>query len=66
MLIENNIADAVDFFHMDALSSTVALNPTSAVKKNAPDHYFIVSRCSATVSNKFGNFAPPPSNVVSH
>jgi transposase len=25
MLIENNIADAVDFFHMDALSSTVAL-----------------------------------------
>jgi hypothetical protein len=25
MLIENNIADAVDFFHMDSLSSTVAL-----------------------------------------
>jgi len=25
MLIENNIADAVDFFHMDALSSTVPL-----------------------------------------
>lgn len=25
MLIENNISDAVDFFHMDALSSTVAL-----------------------------------------
>jgi hypothetical protein len=25
MIIENNIADAVDFFHMDALSSTVAL-----------------------------------------
>lgn len=25
MLIENNIADAVDFFHMDALSSVVAL-----------------------------------------
>jgi len=25
MLIENNIADAIDFFHMDALSSTVAL-----------------------------------------
>lgn len=25
MLIENNIADTVDFFHMDALSSTVAL-----------------------------------------
>jgi transposase len=25
MLVENNIADAVDFFHMDALSSAVAL-----------------------------------------
>lgn len=25
MLIENNIADAIDFFHMDALSSTVAM-----------------------------------------
>ena len=25
MLIENNIADAVNFFHMDALSSAVAL-----------------------------------------
>jgi transposase len=25
MLIENNIADSIDFFHMDALSSTVAL-----------------------------------------
>jgi hypothetical protein len=25
MIIENNIADAIDFFHMDALSSTVAL-----------------------------------------
>jgi len=25
MLIENNIADAIDFFHMDALSSTVPL-----------------------------------------
>ena len=26
MLIENGIADAIDFFHMDALSSAVALN----------------------------------------
>lgn len=25
MIIENNIADAIDFFHMDALSTTVAL-----------------------------------------
>jgi len=25
MIIENNIADAIDFFHMDALSSTVAM-----------------------------------------
>jgi len=25
MLIENNIADGIDFFHMDALSSAVAL-----------------------------------------
>jgi hypothetical protein len=25
MLIENNIEDAIDFFHMDALSSAVAL-----------------------------------------
>ena len=25
MLIENNIADGVDFFHMDALSSAVAM-----------------------------------------
>lgn len=25
MIIENNIADAIDFFHMDALSSVVAL-----------------------------------------
>ena len=26
MLIENGLADAVDFFHLDALSSAVALN----------------------------------------
>ncbi|MBW1707410.1 MAG: hypothetical protein JRJ86_19990 [Deltaproteobacteria bacterium] len=25
MIIENNIADGIDFFHMDALSSTVAM-----------------------------------------
>ena len=25
MLIENNIADGIDFFHMDALSSAVAM-----------------------------------------
>ena len=25
MIIENNIADAIDFFHMDALSSVVAM-----------------------------------------
>jgi hypothetical protein len=28
MLIENNLQDGVDFFHMDALSSAVALKVT--------------------------------------
>lgn len=28
MLIENNIADVIDFFHMDALSSAVAMKVT--------------------------------------
>jgi hypothetical protein len=33
MLIENNIEDGIDFFHMDALSSAVALQ----VKRSIPE-----------------------------
>ena len=52
MLIENNIEDGIDFFHMDALSSTVAMKVNCDLQLTliASSLYRLLARRSATAT----------------